>query len=103
MREIYSVRQLLYLFILSTKDCSIQTSHNLPGSKTAKSVITVVRVCVEDPSSHEGMIKVSEKLIPYLPTMPTGANQKTILFGDQLYVERGEASDYNKFTISSGL
>ena len=93
----------MYLYFqLKTAQFRHPTISN-PGSKTAKSVITVVSLCVEDPSSHEGMIKVSEKLIPYLPTMPTGANQKTILFGDQLYVERGEASDYNKLTISSGL
>ena len=45
---------------------------------------------VEDPSTHDGMIRISSKLIPYLPDLPTGSKQKTMLYGDQLYVERGK-------------
>ena len=53
--------------------------------------MSIVSLSVEDPSSHEGMIKISEKLIPYLPRLPSDTNQKTVLFGDQLYIERGKS------------
>ena len=59
----------------------------------------MVNLSVEDPSSHDGMIKISEKLIPFLPNLPSGRNQKTVLFGDQLYIERGKFSKVQ----SSGL
>ena len=52
--------------------------------------MSIVSLSIEDPASHDGMIKVSEKLIPYIPTLPSGTNQKTVVFGDQLYVERGK-------------
>ena len=53
--------------------------------------MSIVSLSVEDPSSHEGMIKISEKLIPYLPRLPSAKKQKTVLFGDQLYIERGKS------------
>ena len=58
--------------------------------KRTKSEVSVLNLSVEDPSSHDGMIRISQKLIPYLPKMPGGVAQKTVLFGDQLYVERGQ-------------
>ena len=57
--------------------------------KREKSDVTVVNLCVADPSSHDGMLKVIENLIPYLPKVDAEVNQKTMLFGDQLFVERG--------------
>ena len=65
---------------------------SFPTSKKSKSEVSIVSLSVEDPSSHDGMIKVSEKLIPYLPKLPNERNQKTVLFGDQLYIERGKFS-----------
>ena len=62
---------------------------SFPALKRKKSEVSVLSLSVEDPSCHDGMIRVTEKLIPYLPRLPTGSNQKTVLFGDQLYIERG--------------
>ena len=55
----------------------------------SKSEMSILSLSIEDPSSHDGMIRISEKLIPYIPTLPSGVNQKTCVFGDQLYIERG--------------
>ena len=52
--------------------------------------MSVVSLSVEDPASHDGMIKIMEKVIPLLPSLPNGSNQKTLIFGDQLFIERGE-------------
>ena len=50
----------------------------------------MVSLCQEDPSSHDGMIRITEKLIQFLPRLPDGTVQKTLIFGDQLYTERGK-------------
>ena len=63
---------------------------SFPACKRSKSDVSVVSLSVDDPACHDGMIRISEKLIKYLPHLPTGVNQKTVLFGDQLYVERGD-------------
>jgi len=60
-----------------------------PAAKRSKSDVSVLSLSVEDPASHDGMIRISEKLIKYIPLLPTGSKQKTVLYGDQLYVERG--------------
>ena len=62
---------------------------SFPGSMRSKSEMSILSLSIEDPSSHDGMIRISEKLIPYIPTLPSGVNQKTCVFGDQLYIERG--------------
>ena len=60
------------------------------SQKKSKSVVTILDLCVEDPASHNGMIKILERLIKYLPTLTQDINQKTLLFGDQLFAERGK-------------
>ena len=52
--------------------------------------VSILSLSVEDPASHDGMIRISEKLVKYLPLLPTGSRQKTVLYGDQLYDERGD-------------
>ena len=59
------------------------------SKKKAKSDVSVLSLSLEDPASNDGMIKISEKLVPFVPTYPSGVHQKTIVFGDQGYVERG--------------
>ena len=67
---------------------------SFPGSKRSKSEISILSLSIEDPSCHDGMIRISEKLVPYIPTLPDGNNQKTVVFGDQLYIERGKIFFY---------
>jgi hypothetical protein len=55
-----------------------------------KSTVKVLALDLEDPASSEGMINVGKRLVPYLPTLPTGRKQKTPVFGDQGFFERGE-------------
>ena len=57
--------------------------------KRNKSEVSVVSLSIDDPASHDGMIRIMEKLIPLLPSLSNGRNQKTVVFGDQLFVERG--------------
>ena len=57
--------------------------------KKKKSDVSVVSLSLEDPASHDGMIRIVENLIQFLPKLPSGVNQKTLIFGDQLFVERG--------------
>ena len=59
------------------------------SKKKAKSDACVLSLSLEDPASNDGMIKISEKLVPFVPEYPSGKKQKTVLFGDQGYVERG--------------
>ena len=54
-----------------------------------KSDVSVLSLSLEDPASNDGMIRISEKLIPFVPSYPSGINQKVVVFGDQGYVERG--------------
>ena len=61
-----------------------------------KSDVSVVSLSVEDPASHDGMIRIVEKLITYLPKLPSQVNQKTLIFGDQLYVERGHSASWGR-------
>ena len=65
----------------------------------SKSETSILSLSIEDPSSHDGMIRISEKLIPYIPTLPSGVNQKTCVFGDQLYIERGNFFFLNYFYL----
>ena len=37
------------------------------------------------------MIRVGKKLVPYLPTLPRERKQKTPVFGDQGFFERGKS------------
>ena len=60
------------------------------SKKKAKSDACVLSLSLEDPASNYGIIKISEKLVPFVPAYPSGKKQKTIVFGDQGYVERGE-------------
>ena len=69
--------------------CLSHPSVRFSSQKKCKSEVSVVNLCVEDPSSHDGMIRITEKLIQFLPRLPDGTIQKTIIFGDQLYIERG--------------
>ena len=75
----------LAIFILLIRAPEI--SHS--AKKKTKSEVCILSLSLEDPSSNEGMIKISEALMPYLPQYPSGKNQKMALFGDQGYVERG--------------
>ena len=54
-----------------------------------KSNMVVLALDLEDPSSSEGMINVSRKLVPYLPTLPNSEKQKTCVHGDQGFFEKG--------------
>ena len=67
-----------------------------PAAKRAKSKVSVVSLSVEDPASNDGMTRISEKLIKYIPQLPTGSRQKTVVFGDQLYVERGHSASWGR-------
>ena len=73
---------------------------SFPALKKKKSDVNVVSLSIEDPASHDGMIRVLEKLIQFLPKLPSGRNQKTLIFGDQLFVERG-SSLFSLFIHSS--
>ena len=55
-----------------------------------KFTLKVLALDLEDPASSVGMINVGKRLVPYLPTLPTGRKQKTPVFGDQGFFERGE-------------
>ena len=57
--------------------------------KKSKSEVSTLSLSLEDPASNDGMIRISEKLVPFVPTYPSGRKQKTVVFGDQGYVERG--------------
>ena len=59
-----------------------------------KSKVTVLALDLEDPSSSEGMIRVCKNLIQYLPTLPNGRKQKTPVFGDQGFQEKGKIKSY---------
>ena len=67
-----------------------------PAAKRAQSKVSVVSLSVEDPASNDGMTRISEKLIKYIPQLPTGSRQKTVVFGDQLYVERGHSASWGR-------
>ena len=54
-----------------------------------KSNVTVLALDVADPSTSEGIIRVCKNLVKYLPTLPNGQKQKTPVFGDQGYFEKG--------------
>lgn len=58
--------------------------------KRTKSDTSILSLSLEDPASNDGMIKICEKLVPFLPSHPSGRKQKCIVFGDQGYVERGQ-------------
>ena len=58
----------------------------------SKSKVSVLSLSLEDPASNAGMIRISEKLVPFVPSYPSGRKQKTVVFGDQGYVERGDIS-----------
>ena len=60
-----------------------------PLLKRTKSEWSVASLSQEDPASHDGMIRIIEPLIHYLPRLTSTTNQKTVLLGDQLFVERG--------------
>ena len=55
-----------------------------------KSKVTVLALDLEDPSTSDGMIRVCKKLVPYLPLLPNDRKQKTPVFGDQGYFEKGK-------------
>ena len=82
---------LYFIFYLNTCRHPVVS---FPGSKRSKSEISILSLSIEDPSCHDGMIRISEKLVPYIPTLPDGNNQKTVVFGDQLYIERGKIFFY---------
>ena len=67
--------------------------------KKKRSDVSVVSLSIEDPASHDGMIRIVEKLIQFLPKLPSGLNQKTLIFGDQLFVERGEIEIFSLVTF----
>ena len=77
-------RPLLFLCIFRHPDISYASK------KKSKSKVSVVSLSLEDPASNAGMIKISEKLVPFVPSYPSGRKQKTVVFGDQGYVERGD-------------
>ena len=54
-----------------------------------KSKITVLALDLEDPSTSQGMINVSRKLVQYIPTLPSSKKQKCPVFGDQGFFEKG--------------
>ena len=55
-----------------------------------KSSVSVLALDLEDPATTEGMIKVCKGLVPYLPTLPCSRKQKTSVFGDQGFFEKGD-------------
>ena len=55
-----------------------------------KSEVSVLSLSLEDPASNDGMIKISERLVPFVPSHSSGVKQKIAVFGDQGYVERGD-------------
>ena len=54
-----------------------------------KSSVTVLSLDLEDPATTEGMINVCKGLVPYVPTLPSSRKQKTPVFGDQDFFEKG--------------
>ena len=60
-----------------------------PPETKFESKITVLALNLEDPSTSQGMINVSRKLVPYIPTLPSSKKQKCPVFGDQGFFEKG--------------
>ena len=65
-----------------------------------KSNVTVLALDVADPSTSEGIIRVCKNLVGYLPSLPNGQKQKTPVFGDQGYFEKGNIHIQHDFLMS---
>ena len=60
-----------------------------------KSKVTVLALDLEDPATTEGMIRVCKKYVPYVPSHPSGHKQKTVVFGDQGFYEKGNTFQWS--------
>ena len=54
-----------------------------------KSKLHVFSVLQENPASGSGMMNVGTKLTEVVPNLGNGQYQKTVVFGDQLFYEKG--------------
>ena len=54
-----------------------------------KTELNVFAVLQENPASGPGMMNVGEKLAEVVPNLGEGVYQKTTVFGDQLFYEKG--------------
>ena len=95
----YKIGKLICEHHPAFSDCGKYIEHppiTFPAAKRSRSDFSLVSLSLDDPASHDGMIRISEKLIKYIPELPTGSRQKTVVFGDQLYVERGHSASWGR-------
>ena len=95
----YKIGKLICEHHPAFADCGKHIGHppiTYLAAKRSQSKFSLVSLSIEDPASHDGMIRISEKLIKYIPELPSGFRQKTVVFGDQLYIERGHSASWGR-------
>ena len=62
---------------------------------TQKSKSSFLTLKTEDPASNAGIISIYKDCVPYIPVI-NGRHQKTPMFGDQGFYERGHNVSFSR-------